>query len=143
MGRQARGVRAMDLDKDDYLIGAEMVESEGLILSIAEKGFGKRTELEKYRLTHRGGKGVINMNITNKTGKVVAILSVREDSELILVSQNGKIIRIESSTIRQSGRSASGVKLVSLEDDDRVAAASCIPDAEPENGGDQSPLPLQ
>jgi DNA gyrase subunit A len=86
---------------------------------------------------------VINMNITNKTGKVVAILSVKEDSELILVSQNGKIIRIESSTIRQSGRSASGVKLVSLEDDDRVAAASVIPDTEPENGGDQSPLPLQ
>jgi DNA gyrase subunit A len=143
MGRQARGVRAMDLDEDDYLIGAEMVESEGLMLSIAEKGFGKRTELEEYRLTHRAGKGVINMKTTNKTGKVIGVLSVKEDSELIIVSQNGKIIRIESSTIRQSGRSASGVKLVSLEDDDRVAAASVIPDTEPENGGDQNPLPLQ
>jgi DNA gyrase subunit A len=140
MGRQARGVRAMDLDEDDYLIGAEMVEKEGLILSIAEKGFGKRTELGEYRLTHRATKGVINMKVANKTGKVVAILSVREDSELILVSQNGKIIRIESSTIRQSGRSASGVKLVSLEDDDRVAAASCIPETEDEN---QDSLPLQ
>src|SRR3954454_21368305 len=141
MGRQARGVRAMDLDKDDYLIGAEMVEKEGLILSIAEKGFGKRTELEEYRLTHRAGKGVINMKTTNKTGKVVAILSVKEDSELILVSQNGKIIRIESSTIRQAGRSTQGVKLVALEDDDRVAAASVIPDAEPVE--DQDTLPLQ
>jgi len=143
MGRQAAGVRAMDIDQDDYLIGAEMVEKEGRILSIAEKGFGKRTELEQYRLTHRAGKGVINMKTNNKTGKVIGILSVKEDTELIIVSQNGKIIRIESSTIRQAGRSTSGVKLVSLEDDDKVAAASVIPDAEPENGGDQDSLPWQ
>ena len=71
MGRQARGVRAMDLDEDDYLVGMEVVEEEGLILSIAENGFGKRTPLEDYRLTHRGGKGVINMKTTNKTGNVV------------------------------------------------------------------------
>jgi DNA gyrase subunit A len=143
MGRQARGVRAMDLEEGDYLVGAEMVEKECLILSIAEKGFGKRTPLQDYRLTHRGGKGVINMKTTNKTGRVIAILSVREDSEVILVSQNGKIIRIESSTIRQVGRSSQGVKLVSLEDDDRVAAASVIPDAEPDNGNGQDTLPLQ
>jgi DNA gyrase subunit A len=143
MGRQARGVRAMDLDDDDYLIGAEMVEKSGLILSIAENGFGKRTPLEDYRLTHRAGKGVINMKTTNRTGKVVGILSVREDSELIIVSQNGKIIRIESSTIRQAGRSTQGVKLVTLEPDDKVAAASVIPDAEPENGAGQDTLPLQ
>jgi DNA gyrase subunit A len=143
MGRQARGVRAMDLEEGDYLVGAEMVEKECLILSIAEKGFGKRTPLQDYRLTHRGGKGVINMKTTNKTGRVVAILSVREDSEVILVSQNGKIIRIESSTIRQVGRSSQGDKLVSLEDDDRVAAASVIPDAEPDNGNGQDTLPLQ
>jgi DNA gyrase subunit A len=143
MGRQARGVRAMDLDEGDYLIGAEMVEEEALILSIAENGLGKRTSLGQYRLTHRGGKGVINMKTTNKTGKVVAILSVKEDSELIIVSQNGKIIRMESSTIRQAGRSTSGVKLVTLEDDDKVAAASVIPDTEPENGNGQDTLPLQ
>jgi DNA gyrase subunit A len=143
MGRQAAGVKAMDLDDDDYLVGAEMVEKDVLILSIAEKGFGKRTELEEYRLTHRAGKGVINMKVTNKTGKVVAILSVKEDSELIIVSQNGKIIRIESSEIRQSGRSASGVKLVTLEDDDKVAAASVIPDTDSENGNGQDTLQLQ
>ena len=71
MGRQARGVRAMDLAEDDYLIGMEVVEKDGLILSIAENGFGKRTPLEDYRLTHRGGKGVINMKTTKKTGNVV------------------------------------------------------------------------
>ena len=82
MGRQARGVRAMDLAEGDYLVGMEVVEKEGLILSIAENGYGKRTPLEDYRLTARGGKGVINMKTTSKTGKVVAILSVKEDSDL-------------------------------------------------------------
>jgi DNA gyrase subunit A len=147
MGRQARGVRAMDLDLDegDYLVGMEVVEKEGLILSIAENGYGKRTPLEDYRLTARGGKGVINMKTTNKTGKVVAILSVKEDSDLVIVSQNGKIIRIESSTIRQVGRSTQGVRLVSLEDGDKVAAASVIPETENENGngnGQETP-PVQ
>jgi DNA gyrase subunit A len=140
MGRQARGVRAMDLAPQDYLVGVEVVEAEGLILSIAENGFGKRTPLEDYRLTHRGGKGVINMKTNKKTGNVVGILSVREDTELIIVSQNGKIIRIDGSTIRQAGRSTSGVKLVSLEEGDKVAAASVIPDTEP---GGEPELPLQ
>jgi DNA gyrase subunit A len=133
----------MDLEDDDYLIGAEMVDESAMILSIAENGFGKRTPLKDYRLTHRAGKGVINMKTTNRTGRVVGILSVKEDSELIIVSQNGKIIRIESSTIRQAGRSTQGVKLVSLEPDDKVAAASVIPEAEPENGAGQDTLPLQ
>jgi DNA gyrase subunit A len=145
MGRQARGVRAMDLAVGDYLVGMEVVEREGLILSIAENGYGKRTPLENYRLTARGGKGVINMKTTRKTGDVVAILSVMDDSDLMIVSQNGKIIRIESSTIRQVGRSTQGVRLVSLEEGDKVAAASVIPDAGNENGEGpaQEDLPLQ
>ena len=120
----------------DYLVGMEVVEKDGLILSIAENGFGKRTELEDYRLTNRGGKGVINMKTTSKTGPVVAILSVQEDTDLIIISQNGKIIRIESATIRQAGRSTQGVKLVTLEEGDKIAAASTIPDT-PENGNGQ------
>jgi DNA gyrase subunit A len=146
MGRQARGVRAMDLAESDYLVGMEVVEKEGLILSIAENGFGKRTELQNYRLTNRGGKGVINMKTTRKTGPVVAILSVQEDTDLIIISQNGKIIRIESATIRQAGRSTQGVKLVALDEGDKIAAASTIPDT-PENGNGngngQESLPLQ
>src|SRR5207244_7571016 len=137
------GVRAMDLAESDDLIGMEIVEKDGLILSIAENGYGKRSPLDIYRLTNRGGKGVINMKTNAKTGKVVAILSVREDSEIIIVSQNGKIIRIESSTIRQAGRSTSGVRLVSLEEGDKVAAASVIPEAEDTNGNGQDTLPLQ
>ena len=143
MGRQARGVRAMDLSDGDFLVGMEVVEKEGLILSIAENGFGKRTKLEDYRLTARGGKGVINMKTTHKTGKVVAVLSVKEDTDIMIVSQNGKIIRIESSTIRQVGRSTQGVRLVSLEEGDKVAAASVIPESENGNGGAQETLPVQ
>ena len=147
MGRTARGVRAMDLDEGDYLVGTEVVEKEGLILSISELGYGKRTPLEDYRLTHRGGKGVINMKTTTKTGKVVAILSVKEDSDLMIVTKDGKIIRIESSEIRETGRSAQGVRVVRMEEGDRVAAASVIPEAEPDgdkNGTNgQNDLPLQ
>jgi DNA gyrase subunit A len=143
MGRQARGVRAMDLSDEDYLVGMEVVEKEGLILSIAENGFGKRTPLEDYRLTARGGKGVINMKTTNKTGRVVAVLSVKEDTDLMIISQSGKIIRIESAKIRETGRSTQGVKLVSLDADDKVAAASVIPDTENGNGNGTDILPLQ
>jgi len=123
----------------------EVVEKDGLILSISENGYGKRTPLENYRLTARGGKGVINMKTTHKTGKVVGILSVKEDSDLMIVSQNGKIIRIESSTIRQAGRSTQGVRLVTLEEGDKVAAASVIPETENGNGngnGQETP-PVQ
>jgi DNA gyrase subunit A len=143
MGRQARGVRAMDLAKGDYLIGMEVVDKDGLLLSIAENGYGKRTPLVDYRLTARGGKGVINMKTTKKTGQVVAILSVKEDSELVIVSQNGKIIRIDSSTIRQAGRSTQGVRLVSLDEGDKVAAASVIPETDNPNGNGQELLPVQ
>jgi DNA gyrase subunit A len=143
MGRQARGVRAMTLADGDYLVGMEVVEKEGLVLSIAEHGYGKRTPLEDYRLTSRGGKGVINMKTTSKTGRVVGILSVKEDSELMIVSQNGKIIRIESSTIRQAGRSTQGVRLVSLDPDDKVAAASVIPESEVAPDDGQGDLPVQ
>jgi DNA gyrase subunit A len=146
MGRPARGVRAMDLAEGDYIIGAEVVEKEGLILSISENGYGKRTELEEYRLTARGGKGVINMKVTPRIGKVVAILSVMEDTDLMIITRDGKIIRIESGEIRQAGRSTQGVRLVRMEEGDQVAAASVIPDEEKAGGNGengQSDLPLQ
>ena len=142
MGRQARGVRAMDLEQGDYLIGLEVVEKTGLILSISENGYGKRTSLEDYRLTGRGRKGVINMKTTAKIGKVVAVLCVSEKSDLMIITKDGKIIRLESGLIRQAGRSTQGVRLVRLEEGDQVAAASIIPEAEsePSKNGD---LPLQ
>jgi DNA gyrase subunit A len=141
MGRQARGVRAMDLEDGDYLVGLLVVEKEGLILSISENGFGKRTPLEDYRLTGRGRKGVINMKTTPKVGKVVGVLSVRENTDLMIITKDGKIIRIESGEIRQAGRSTQGVRLVRMEEGDLVAAACVIPESEEEaKNGD---LPLQ
>jgi DNA gyrase subunit A len=136
MGRPARGVRGMDLAANDFIVGAEVVGEEGLILSISENGYGKRTKLTDYRLTNRGVKGVINMKTTNKTGKVIGILSVREDSDLMIVTRDGKMIRIDSGEIRQAGRSTQGVRLVRMEENDQVAAACLIPESEEKNGDD-------
>jgi len=141
MGRPARGVRGMELEEGDYLVGVEIVEKDGLILSISENGFGKRTPLVDYRLTARGRKGVINMKTTPRVGKVVGILSVKEDSDLMIITKQGQIIRIDSGEIRQAGRSTQGVRLVNVEAGDQVAAASLIP--ETEANGPQEDLPLQ
>src|ERR1700691_3222416 len=132
MGRPARGVRGMDLAAGDIIVGAEVIGEEGLILSISDNGYGKRTKLSDYRLTNRGAKGVINMKTTNKTGKVVGILSVKEDSDLMIVTKDGKMIRIDSGEIRQAGRSTQGVRLVRMEEVDSVAAACLIPEADEE-----------
>jgi DNA gyrase subunit A len=111
-----------------------------LILSVTENGYGKRTPADEYRLTNRGGKGVINVKTTERVGKVVAIAQVDETSEVMLISHYGKIIRMDSTTIRESGRNAQGVRLLHMEPGDRVAAAVVIaPDAEP-NGGNGGTL---
>jgi DNA gyrase subunit A len=106
-----------------------------LILSVTENGYGKRTAADEYRLQGRGGSGVINVKTTERNGKVVGIAQVTEDSEVMLISQYGKIIRMDSSTIRESGRSAQGVRLLHMEAGDRVAAAVVIPAEEEHNGG--------
>jgi DNA gyrase subunit A len=134
MGRPAYGVRGMTLEEGDYLVGMEAVSKEGLILTVSENGFGKRTLLEEYRITSRGGKGVINMKTTERNGKVVSILNVKESSDLFIITKDGKIIRLEAGAIREAGRSTQGVRLVRLEEGDRIAAASVIPEEESENG---------
>ncbi len=153
MGRNATGVRGMNLGDKDYIVGmatttkpgVEIKKAEGdvidlakkgsLILSVTENGYGKRTAADEYRLTNRGGKGVINVKTTERNGKVVSISQVDENSEVMLISQYGKIIRIESKTIRESGRAAQGVRLLNIETGDRVAAAVVIPPEDaPGNG---------
>ena len=106
-----------------------------LILSITENGYGKRTPADEYRLQGRGGSGVINVKTTERNGKVAGIAQVTEKSELMLISQYGKIIRMDSGTIRESGRSAQGVRLLHMEPGERVAAAVVIPPDEEPNGG--------
>jgi len=159
MGRAAFGVWGIDLEKNDYVVGmatttkpgapvAAKEKTEGepevidaavkgdLILSVTENGYGKRTAADEYRLTNRGGKGVINVKTTERVGKVVAIAQVDETSEVMLISHYGKIIRMDSTTIRESGRNAQGVRLLNMEPGDRVAAAVVIaPEAEPNGNG--------
>jgi DNA gyrase subunit A len=138
MGRTAYGVRGMNLDRGDYIVGMAVTSKErkkakggeaesNLILSVTEQGYGKRTDVDEYRLTNRGGKGVINLKTTARNGKVVSIMLVNELSEVMVISQFGKIIRIDTKTVRESGRSAQGVRLLHLEEGDRLAAASIIP----------------
>jgi DNA gyrase subunit A len=132
MGRQARGVRAMGLAKDDYIVGMEVVGEKELILSVTEKGYGKRTPITQYRLQSRAGKGVINVKTTARNGKVVSSLSVTEDSEVMLITQQGKIARLDSAKIRASGRSSQGVRLINLGEEDQLAAACLIRAEDPE-----------
>jgi DNA gyrase subunit A len=144
MGRPARGVRAMDLRETDYLVGIAVVDDDWLILSISENGYGKRTPISSYRLTGRGAKGVINMKITSKIGNVVEVLPVKESNDLMVITRNGQIIRLDADQIRETGRSAQGVRVVKMADDDKVAAACVVPDAVEVEGEEKEPdLPVQ
>ncbi|MGH9481934.1 MAG: DNA gyrase subunit A [Terriglobales bacterium] len=144
MGRTAYGVRGMKLDKDDYIVGMEIASNPSqLILSITEAGYGKRTALEEYRLQTRAGSGVINVKTTARNGKVVAVMAVSETPEVMVISQQGKIIRVGSSSIREVGRASQGVRILRLEEGDQVAAASVLPAEEAEGPGAEPALPLQ
>jgi len=154
MGRNAGGVNGMDLDKDDYVVSMDAVQPDftiiakehkqesqnleelenehikdsltTLMLTVAEKGFGKRTPLAEYRITSRGGKGVVNMKTTDRNGYVVATLQVNEESDVMIITHNGKVIRVHANEIREAGRSTQGVRLLRLDDDDSVAAAAVL-----------------
>lgn len=128
MGRVARGVRGVNLRKGDFVVSVLAVSTEGTekILSVSEQGFGKQTQVGNYRLTKRGGKGVINMKTTAKTGKVVAAFPVAEDSEIMIITQQAKLIRLGVDKIRETGRSAQGVMLIRTGEDDLVTSASLL-----------------
>src|SRR5450432_3934277 len=154
MGRNAGGVNGMDLDKDDYVVSMDAVQPDfsiiekehkqttqnleelenehikdslmTLMLTVAEKGFGKRTPLAEYRITSRGGKGVVNMKTTDRNGYVVATLQVTEESDVMIITHHGKVIRVHANEIREAGRSTQGVRLLRLDADDSVAAAAVL-----------------
>ncbi len=154
MGRAAGGVNGMDLAKGDFVVSMDAVQPDfgiiekeykketrnldelesdqirdsltSLMLTVAEKGYGKRTPLAEYRVTSRGGKGVINLKSTDRNGPVVAALQVREDSDVMIITGQGKVIRVHSGEIREAGRSTQGVRLLRLEEGDRIAAAAAI-----------------
>jgi DNA gyrase subunit A len=145
MGRPAAGVNSMRLAPDDSIVAMEVVTEDSLILSIAENGMGKRTPAGHYRLQTRAGKGVINMKVNKRTGPVVNVLEVKDDTDVVVITRNGQIIRTEAALIRKTGRSAQGVKLVTLEPGDVIAAACSVQEAEVEgddNIDPQGDLPL-
>jgi DNA gyrase subunit A len=148
MGRPAYGVRGIELRKNDYVVGVAVTPKkhkpgEYLILSVTENGFGKRTNVEEYRLQSRGGKGVKNVAVTPRIGRVSSIQLVDDTSELMVISQFGKIIRIDTKTIRAAGRATQGVRLLNLEADDKVAAAVIIPPEELNGNNHDEPTLLQ
>ena len=134
MGRATRGVRGIDLRPDDYVVSVCPVSAEDSerMLSVSEQGYGKQTPITTYRLQSRGGKGVINMKTTEKTGKVVAVFPVEDESEIMIITQQGKLIRLEAADIRKTGRSAQGVRLIKTDATDKVTSASLVEAAEEE-----------
>lgn len=117
MGRTATGVRGMHIDEDgqDEVIGMIIVAENESIMVVSEQGYGKRSEVEDYRITNRGGKGVKTLNITDKTGKLVAIKSVNDDNDLMIINKSGIVIRLPLANIRIMGRATQGVRLINLE----------------------------
>jgi len=145
MGRPATGVRGIDLAKNDYVVGVAITPAQHepgafRILAITENGFGKRTDVDEYRLQTRGGKGVKNMAVTPRIGRVNCIQLVDDSSELMVISQYGKMIRIDTKTIRAAGRATQGVRLLNLDAEDKVAAAVIIPPEELKEEEDEPTL---
>ena len=128
MGRSASGVRGVTLaDENDEVIGMVAVNNfEENILVVSEKGYGKRSELEDYRITNRGGKGVKTLTITEKTGNLVAIKSVTDADDLMIINRSGVAIRISVEDLRVMGRAAQGVKVINLRADDEIAAVAKV-----------------
>jgi len=124
MGRGARGVTAIKLAKNDFVVGADVIDKKGkYILTVTENGFGKKSELSLYRLQKRGGKGLINIKITQKLGKVIGLVTLHEeDCEIILCSEKGIVNKQDALQIRSKGRATQGVKLINLKPGDRLVA---------------------
>jgi DNA gyrase subunit A len=160
MGRSAGGVNGMDLDKEDYVVSMDAVQPDfeiikkehkietqnleqleneqikdslvTLMLTVSERGYGKRTPLAEYRITSRGGKGVVNMKTTDRNGSVVSTLQVTEESDVMIITEHGKVIRVHANEIREAGRSTQGVRLLRLDDDDSIAAAAVLQEEDEE-----------
>ena len=127
MGRGAAGVKAMTLaDENDEVIGMVVANAQSDILVVSEKGYGKRSNLEEYRITNRGGKGVKTLNITEKTGDLIAIKEVSDEDDLMIMNRSGLTIRMHVSDIRQQGRATQGVRLVNIKEGDAIASVTEI-----------------
>ena len=136
MGRTAHGVRGISLRNGDEVVAMAVVEPGGTLLTVTENGYGKRTELDEYRVQSRGGVGIINIQTTERNGRVVGIAHVRDEHQLMLITQQGKILRMVTGDIRSIGRATQGVRLIEIEEGDRVVSVARL--AEREEGEEEA-----
>ena len=143
-GRASMGVKAISLTEGDQVIGMQLASDGSELLAVSEEGLGKRMDLSEFNTQHRGGKGVLYYKLTKRTGRVVSFLMVDPQQDLMIINTAGVIIRIHVSEIRKTGRIASGVKLISLEEGVKIVSVAAVPElkeeaAEEEKSKDQSP----
>ena len=129
IGRNAMGVKSIELEDDDEVVDMSIVEEGALVLSITENGYGKRTELEEYRIQSRGGKGIKAMNLTSKVGRLAGQMMVHEDEDILIITDDGTVIRMPVADISVLGRNTQGVRLMRVEDGCKVV---CVARAEAE-----------
>jgi DNA gyrase subunit A len=136
MGRNTSGVRGMTLDKNDELVDMVVIKNthESTVLAISENGYGKRSLVDDYREQSRGGKGVITLKVTPKTGKLIALKEVSDNDDLMVITERGKIIRMECQGIRTMGRNTQGVRIMRLDDDGKIAAVTRVVNEDDDEG---------
>ena len=139
MGRTAYGVRGISLREGDAAVAMEVLRPGGTLLSVTEQGYGKRTELEEYRVQSRGGVGIINIQTSERNGKVIGVMQVSDDDELMLITQQGKILRMAAKDIRTIGRATQGVKLIDIEGDDRAVSIARLAEKDEEGTAEGTP----
>ncbi|MGK0204450.1 MAG: DNA gyrase subunit A, partial [Planctomycetota bacterium] len=132
MGRSAVGVRGIRLDADDQVCDMVITDGTGTLMTICENGYGKRTKVEEYRSQTRGGKGIIDIRATERNGKVVNLLSVADEDEVMMITKDGQIVRTEVSGVNVIGRNTQGVRCISLRKNDKLVSVARIPQEEPE-----------
>jgi DNA gyrase subunit A len=132
MGRATAGVRGIQLEAGDEVVAVDVVDLTATLLAVAEKGYGKRTTMDEYRLTSRGGKGIITMRVTDKVGRVIGVRMVRDENDIMLITDGGKVIRTPVRGISVIGRNTQGVRLIDLEEGEKVVGVACLAEAERE-----------
>ena len=137
MGRNAAGVKAIELEDDDQVVGVACTDPErNHVLAVCERGYGKRTRLEEFRQQNRGGKGIILIDASERNGPVVGIALVKPDDEVVVITDRGQTLRTRVEEIRETGRNAQGVKVMSVEEDERIVAFESVSDARVDDVGD-------
>jgi DNA gyrase subunit A len=139
MGRDTRGVRAMTLDREDRVLALAVARDDEDILVVTCNGYGKRTPVSDYPAKGRPTKGVRTIKVTGRKGELVTARPVREGQELLLISQNGQVIRIAAESVRRTGRSTEGVRLMNLADDDAVVGVASVVEANGDEPGEETP----